>query len=292
MTRRVLLGLAIATGLLTSAALDLVGIAGDVSAGAAIANCSAPTGTNVFTLTDVAPGVRLNLTLGSEVIVRTPKWPGKRATEITNSNRTVLHLICSTLTSGGGREAVYVAQRIGRSLLWATVTSAGNAFMPSWSGIVTVTAASSAHLSTASSRDWKVTLSVARTSTKVGTTIPALVTVDNRTDHRVRISGCPGTTYAILLGNAKVPNTPNSSLVLCVSWMTPGVHVFHTMVQTKYQMCGSAAGPKCGNPPKIPALPAGSYHTQLVLPSGAIHLPMPKPISITLMSYLANSLDG
>jgi len=282
-TRRVLLGLTIATGLVTSAAVDLVGSAGEVSAGAATATCSAPTGTTDFTLTDVAPGVRLNLALGSIVIVRTSKWPGGRATKIANSNRTVLHEICSTLTSDGGREAVYAAHRLGRSLLWATVAPA-DTFMPSWSGIVTVTAASNAHLSMASSRHWKVTLSVARTSTKVGTTISALVTVDNRTDHRVEISGCPGTTYEILLGNAKVPNTPVSSLVLCVSWIDPGVHVFRSKVQTKYQMCNAATGPKCGNPPRIPPLPVGKYHTQLVLPSSAVQLPMPKPISITLTS--------
>jgi hypothetical protein len=139
MTRKVLLGLTVATGLLTNTALDLVGSAGAVNAGAATANCSAPTGTTVFTLTDVAPGVKLNLALGSEVIVRTPKWPGERATEITNSNRTVLRQICSTLTSDGEREAIYAAQHLGRSLLGATVTPASDAFMPSWSGIVTVT---------------------------------------------------------------------------------------------------------------------------------------------------------
>lgn len=136
--------LAITAGFLTGAALDVVGSTGVVGASAVTANCSASPGTTAFTLTDVAPGVRLNLSLGSKVIVRTPKWPGGHATEFRNSNRKVLHQICSTLTSSGGRTAVYIAQHLGRSLLWATVTPVVSSLMPSWSGTVTVIAASGA----------------------------------------------------------------------------------------------------------------------------------------------------
>jgi hypothetical protein len=136
--RRVLIVPAISVGFLMAAVLDVAATTTVVNASAATATCAAPPGTTVFTLTDIAPGVRLNLSLGSKVIVRTPKWPGARATEFKNSNRKVLHQICSTLNSSGGRTAVYIAQHRGRSLLWATVTPAGNTFMPSWSGIVTV----------------------------------------------------------------------------------------------------------------------------------------------------------
>lgn len=138
---KVLLGLVLVTGLLTSGALGA--IENRIIAGADTANCGAAHGTTVFTLTDVVPDVRLSLALGSEVVVRTPKWP-QRATVIKNSNRAVLHQVCSFLTTDSGRESVYVAKHLGRSLLWATVTPAGNTFMPSWSGIVKVTAASSA----------------------------------------------------------------------------------------------------------------------------------------------------
>jgi hypothetical protein len=141
--RTVLMVLAITAGLLTGAALDVVGSTGAVVASAATANCGAPRGTAVFTLTDMAPGVRLNLSLGSKVIVRTPKWHGEHATEFNNSNRKVLRQICSTLTSSGGRMAVFVAQHVGRSLLGATVTPPVDTFMPSWFGTVTVNAGSS-----------------------------------------------------------------------------------------------------------------------------------------------------
>jgi len=139
--RRVLRVLSISAGLLTGAALNVIGSVGVVDASTATANCSAPPGTTALTLTDVAPGVRLNLSLGSKVIIRTPKWPAGHATEFKNSNRKVLRQICSTLTVGGGRTAVYVAQHLGRSLLWATVTPTVDSFMPSWSGTVTVIAA-------------------------------------------------------------------------------------------------------------------------------------------------------
>jgi hypothetical protein len=134
--RRVLMVVTIMVGFLTGATLDVVG-----STGAVAANCSAPPGTTALILTDAAPGVRLKLSLGSKVIVRTPKWPGGHATEFKNSNRKVLHQICSTLASSGGRTAVFVAQHLGRSVLGATVPPT-DAFMPSWSGTVTVIAAS------------------------------------------------------------------------------------------------------------------------------------------------------
>jgi hypothetical protein len=141
--RRVLVVLAITAGLLTGAALDVVGSTGVVGASAATANCSAPRGTTILTLTDVIPGAKLALSLGSKGIVRTPKWHGEHATEFDNSNRKVLRQICSTLNSGGGRMAVFVARHLGRSVLEATVTPPVNTFMPSWFGTINVIAGSS-----------------------------------------------------------------------------------------------------------------------------------------------------
>jgi hypothetical protein len=154
--------------------------------------------------------------------------------------------------------------------------------MPSWSGVVTVSATSSDQTSTVSSRDWKVTLWVARISTKVGTTIPAIVTLDNRTDHRVTISGCPGTTYEIALDSQRVPNEPIIPSVLCIGSITPGIHAYSTDVQTGYQTCGIPDTPSCGKPPKIPMLPAGTYRTELLLPSAAHLIPTPKALAITV----------
>lgn len=101
---------------------------------------------------------------------------------------------------------------------------------------------------------------VARTSTRAGTTIPAIVTVDNKTGRRIEISGCTGVIYEILVGNSKVPNSPIIPSVLRVSKIGPGVHVFRTKVQTTYQECGSLDTPRCGNPPRMSPLPAGTYH--------------------------------
>jgi hypothetical protein len=128
-----------------------------------------------------------------------------------------------------------------------------------------------------------VTLWVARTSTKSGTSIPATVTVDNQTNHRIEIVGCPGTDYEIIAGSSTVPNSPVIPTALCSSEMSPGVHVFHTKVQTMYVSCGGAAvSPPCGKPPKLTALPTGSYHTQLILPGAEPSLPMPRALTITL----------
>jgi hypothetical protein len=107
----------------------------------------------------------------------------------------------------------------------------------------------------ATSKDWTVTIWVARTSTKVGTTIPATVTVDNRTHHRVEITGCAGVIYEIVVGNSKVPNSPIVPTVLCTGTMDPGTHVFHTKVLTTYQTCNGSLN--CGDPAQPSALPAG-----------------------------------
>jgi hypothetical protein len=144
-------------------------------------------------------------------------------------------------------------------------------------------ASTSGRSHTATSKDWTVTLWVARTSTKSGTPIPAIVTVDNRTNHRIEIEGCPGTDYEIIAGSSTVPDSPVIPTVLCSSKMSPGVHVFHTKVQTMYVSCGGGVGsPPCGKAPKLTALPSGSYHTQLILPGAEPSLPMPRALTITL----------
>jgi hypothetical protein len=144
-------------------------------------------------------------------------------------------------------------------------------------------ASSSGRSHTATSKDWTVTLWVARTSTKPGTSIPATVTVDNRTNHRIEILGCPGTDYEIIAGSSTVPNSPVIPTVLCSSEMSPGIHVFHTKVQTTYVSCGGGAGsPPCGKPPKLTSLPRGTYRTQLTLPGAEPSLPIPRALNITL----------
>ena len=143
-------------------------------------------------------------------------------------------------------------------------------------------AASTGRTATATSKEWTVTLWVARTSTRAGTSIPATVTVDNRTGHRVVVSGCRGVVFEMDLGNAKIPNPIAVTTAECSSSMAPGVHVFHTKVLTTYEGCGGNGLPKCGNPPKMSPLPAGTYRTQTVWLGAKPALPTPRPITITL----------
>jgi hypothetical protein len=147
--------------------------------------------------------------------------------------------------------------------------------VPSESG-----AAPSGTSHTAVSKDWTVTLWVARTSARAGAPIPATVTVDNRSDRSADIFGCPGTNYEIVAGNSAVPNSPAIPTVACGGKLGPGVHVFHTKVFTVYMGCGGAGNPPCG--PKLSPLPDGTYRTQLILPSSKPSLPMPRPVTLTL----------
>jgi hypothetical protein len=135
---------------------------------------------------------------------------------------------------------------------------------------------------TAASKGWTVELWVARTTTRAGTTIPATITLDNRTGHRVEVTGCPGVIFTIVASNANVPNRPVIAAEYCGSAMTPGIHVFHTKVLTDYQTCGIKDSPRCGSPRKLPALPAGTYHTYVIWPTAMPTLPRPASVAITL----------
>jgi hypothetical protein len=143
-------------------------------------------------------------------------------------------------------------------------------------------ATSSGRTSTAASKEWTVTVRLARTSTRAGTPIPVTVTVLNKTAHKLSGSGCPGVNFLMGVTNAKVPNPIPVTLALCSFSITPGVHVFHTKVITTYEGCGGNGVPKCGNPPKLRALPAGTYHTQTIWPELGKDFPKPQKFTVTL----------
>lgn len=146
-------------------------------------------------------------------------------------------------------------------------------------------AAPSGRAHSATTKDWTVTVWVSRTAVKAGTSIPATVTVDNRSGHPIAIEGCPGIDYEMVAGNSTVPNSPVIPSVACSSTMSPGVHVFHTKVETIYMGCGGGDGsPPCGRPPGLLPLPAGTYQTQIVLPGARPSVPTPRPLTITLTS--------
>ncbi len=145
------------------------------------------------------------------------------------------------------------------------------------------TSASSGRSTTASSKDWTVTLWVARTSTRTGTTIPATLTIDNRTSTSLYAWGCPvDGTYIAYIHNAKATSAPFDGAVACESKLSPGVHVYRSTINTTYQICGGTGNSACGNPPTMRALPIGTYVTGVVLPNSVHALPQPKGISIVL----------
>jgi hypothetical protein len=155
--------------------------------------------------------------------------------------------------------------------------------------LLLVTPSSSAvtkHSTTATSRYWSVTLWVKSTYTFTGTSIAARLTIDNLTGHSVAISGCRvNGTYGAYIYSAKTSSEPFSGTVACGSKMSPGVHVFRSQISTNYQGCGGGGGmPACGTPPRMKALPVGTYRVSVELP-GALHrLPQPRAIMVTLFA--------
>ena len=149
---------------------------------------------------------------------------------------------------------------------------------------VGASAASSGRTSTATSKEWTVTESVARTVVQAGTSIAATITIDNKTAHKLSGTGCPGVNFKMGVGSAQIPNPIGETLALCGYSIIPGVHVFHTKVITTYQTCGGGGTPKCGKPPRLTALPAGTYHTQILWPELGNNFPKPQQFTVTLTS--------
>jgi hypothetical protein len=153
------------------------------------------------------------------------------------------------------------------------------------SGLLAIgaSAASSGRTNTAVSKVWTVSVWLARSSTEAGTPIPATVTIDNKTAHRLTGTGCPGVNFSMDVGNATFPNPIPETAAYCGFSIAPGVHVFHTKVITTFEGCSGEGLPKCGKPPKLSALPAGTYQTRIIWPGFGNTLPKPRKFTVTLM---------
>ena len=140
--------------------------------------------------------------------------------------------------------------------------------------------------SSARGAGWTVTISIATTTAKAGAIIPATIALENRTGHAVRFGDCRGTYDLMNLGNAKIPNAIVVATPACIgNSIAPGTHVVHIKVWTTYEGCTrSTPGPglpRCTASGAPVALPAGTYKTNVVLPS-IKGLPTPKALTVRL----------
>ena len=134
-----------------------------------------------------------------------------------------------------------------------------------------------------SSKGWFVTLSVARTSLRTGSSMAATFTVDNETGHAVKFGGCvDDQVFAVGLGNAKVPYPGIASSVACFSTLHKGLNVFHEHVWATYQICGASTGPSCLSGGGMPGLPPGRYHTIVRVPHVAPTMPNSGTLWVTV----------
>lgn len=140
--------------------------------------------------------------------------------------------------------------------------------------------------SSARGAGWTVTISIATTTAKAGAIIPATIALENRTGHAVRFGDCRGTYDLMNLGNAKIPNAIVVATPACIgNSIAPGTHVVHIKVWTTYEGCTrSTPGPglpRCTASGAPVPLPAGTYKTNVVLPS-IKGLPTPKALTVRL----------
>lgn len=133
-----------------------------------------------------------------------------------------------------------------------------------------------------SSNQWHATVKLSGSSLRSGTNLSARLTLDNRTGHNVKISGCPGDQiFALGLENSRVKFDPIVSSVECYITIHRGINHFPMVIYASYQGC-SGGGPGVKLPVCLkglssiaPKLPIGRYHTVLLWPGN--QLPLPKP---------------
>lgn len=130
---------------------------------------------------------------------------------------------------------------------------------------------------------WSISLHVSRTTVPRGTPIPATITVVNLTHQALVVTGCGGIEhFQMTVGNSQHPNLLAVLTDACFakSVVTAGPHVIHTLIATTYQSCGFTGDPRCTLAP-FPALPTGTYRTEIVMPDG-LDIPPPAPVTIHL----------
>ena len=133
------------------------------------------------------------------------------------------------------------------------------------------------------SKGWVVTLSIAKTSLRSGSSMAATITVDNKTGHAVKFVGCPGDqVFAVGLGNAKVPYQGISSSVACLSTLHRGANVFHERVYATYQVCGGSTNLPCPSGGGMPGLPTGRYRTVVFVPKVTPTMPNAGTLWVTV----------
>jgi hypothetical protein len=132
-----------------------------------------------------------------------------------------------------------------------------------------------------SSKEWVVTLTIAKTSLRTGSSMPATITIVNKTGHNVKVEDCASDeTFAVGIGNAKVPYIVFSGAVACVTTLHTGTNVFHERIVATFQVCGGQGNPACG--PGMPKLPTGRYRTVVSWVSATPSIPKPGTLWVTV----------
>jgi hypothetical protein len=149
---------------------------------------------------------------------------------------------------------------------------------------VSVAGASSATSVTTSSKGWVVTLTIAKSSLRAGSSMPATLTIVNRTGRVVKMGGCQvDANFVIGIANAKVQYEPISGAVGCWTDFHTGTNVFHEFIAASYNWCGGQGGPKWGkNPTVAPKLPTGHFHTVVEWFGTPSSMPKPGILSVSV----------
>jgi hypothetical protein len=119
-----------------------------------------------------------------------------------------------------------------------------------------------------------------------GTAITGEAILTNNTSKDIPLDSCPSHWFQVGLANRKVQYNPGTPLDLCViphGNVTPGPHTVPITVETFYSGCGGTPPPE----PRctafgIPPLPAGRYHTAVIMNGLPRGVRAPSPVWVTV----------
>jgi len=141
-----------------------------------------------------------------------------------------------------------------------------------------------------SHKDLALTLALGSRRVVAGDPIAGVVTVTNNTTATIPIEACPDEWLSVGVSSRRVPYEPLGGGPFCVAsfGLRPGRNVFRVTLSTTYTTCSmnpaitSEDSPRCLSPMRMPSLPAGRYHTRIVIEGVNGTWSWPAPLTVTL----------
>jgi hypothetical protein len=200
---------------------------------------------------------------------------------------TVYSADCTASDAGGG--VYWIVPALGVEVTGTVSGAAGSGpGSPVYRVLHTLRPATLQELASDGALNLRITLT--RTRTPAGTPIQGTAIFTNRTSAPVSVDTCAADGWLdVGLSSHTVPYAPAYSAIACTPsvWLAVGVTRTPFTVLTTYQGCsqsgpGSSRYPPCDPGDRLPSLPAGTYHTDVITSGLPATTRAPNVVTVTL----------